>query len=164
MKKSIILILIIAVSFLFAQENKRKAPDFRLENIKGKTVTLKNYLGDGPVLLCFWATWCKPCVDELKAYQKIYKELSSKGMKMVAVSNDNERSMAKVKPFVKRKKLTFEVLLDPNRKVAKKYYANNVPHTVIIDKTGNIVYSHAGYKHGDEKKVKQIITDLLKEN
>jgi len=162
MRKSILLFLLLTCSFLFAQENVRKAPDFRLENIKGKTTTLKDFLGEGPVLICFWATWCKPCIEELKAYQKIYKKFSSKGMKMVAISNDSERSIAKVKPFVKRKKLSFNVLLDPNRKVAKKYYANNVPHTIIIDKTGNIVYSHAGYKHGDEKKVKQIITDLLK--
>lgn len=164
MKNIFTLFLIFFVFTSFAQESTRKAPDFKLENIQGKTKTLKNYLGEGPVLLCFWATWCKPCVDELKAYQKIYNKYSEKGMKMVAISNDNERSIAKVKPFVKRKKLTFEVLFDPNRKIAKKYYANNVPHTIIIDKSGNIVYSHAGYKRGDEKKVQKIITDLLNQN
>lgn len=148
---------------IFGQENSRKAPNFKLDNIEGKTVQLKDYLGEGPILVCFWSTWCKPCLEEIKIYHKMYKKYASKGMKMIAISNDNERSVAKVKPFVKRKKYTFDVLLDMNRKIAKKYYANNVPHTVVINKDGKIVYSHAGYKHGDEKKVKQIIKDLLNE-
>ena len=140
MQKTILFLFLISFTFLFAQEKGRKAPDFKLENIKGKSVSLQNYLNEGPVLICFWATWCKPCADELKQYLKIYKKFSPQGLKMIAISNDNERSLAKVKPYVKRKKLSCEVLFDPNRKVAKKYYANNVPHTVILDKSGNIVY------------------------
>lgn len=163
MKKILMISFILFGVMIFAQEGGRKAPNFKLDNINGETVQLNDYLGEGPVLVCFWATWCKPCLEELKKYNKTYKKYAENGLKMVAISNDNERSIAKVKPFIKRKGYSFDVLLDPNTKAAKKYYANNVPHTIIINKDGNIVYSHSGYKPGDEKKVIKILIDLLNE-
>jgi peroxiredoxin len=151
---------------IYAQETETPegtpAPNFILENIEGDLVELNELIGEGPILLSFWATWCKPCVEELVHFQKIYSENEPKGLQMLGISTDSERSVAKVKPFIKTKNYTFTVLLDTNSEVARLYYARAVPYTVIIDKNGSIVYSHLGYKKGDELKVKEIINRLIK--
>jgi len=164
--------LLLACSGLFffiqAQEKEtetvRKAPDFKLENIDGKFVELSKELGSGPILLSFWATWCKPCIEELTQYKTIYNEYESKGLKIFAISTDNEKTAAKVRPMVKSKGFPFTILLDPNSEVARKYYVPSVPYVVILDKLGNIAYTHLGYMKGDEIKVREKLDDLLIQN
>jgi cytochrome c biogenesis protein CcmG/thiol:disulfide interchange protein DsbE len=164
------LILLLSLSFLFVislypQEKKeqtnRSAPEFKLENIDGDYVSLKEELGNGPVLLSFWATWCKPCIEEMTKYKKLYEDFKDKGLKILAISIDDERTVAKVKPFVKSKRYPFTVLLDSNSEVARKYYAQNVPYSVLLDKTGKIVYTHLGYMKGDELKMQKKIDELV---
>jgi len=139
----------------------RKGPNFKAENLDGDIVELNAEVGDGPILLSFWATWCKPCIEELNEYKKIYEEYKDKGFKMYAISTDDERTVAKVKPFVKSKNYKFTVLLDTNSDVGRLYYAQSVPYSVIIDKKGYIIYSHLGYMRGDEVKVKDIISSEI---
>ena len=139
----------------------RKAPNFKLVNLDGKYVELDKETGGGPVLLSFWATWCKPCLEEMVEYNKIYEQYEDKGFTLLAISTDTEKSVAKVKPYIKSKGYNFPVLLDTNSEVARKYYAQQMPYTVLLDKSGNIVYSHLGYMKGDEQKVEKLITELL---
>ena len=160
MLKSLFLFLFLFATGLFAQDGQ-KAPDFSLENLEGETVALSDNTDSSVVLLSFWATWCKPCMEELPHIEKIYSELSGKGLKGYAISVDGERSVAKVEPFVKSKKMTIPVLLDTNGDVARLFYAKDVPHTVLIDKKGEVVYSHSGYKKGDEIQLKEKIIELL---
>ncbi len=161
MKIFLILLTVVVFSVsLFSQDNSegiRKGPDFTLENLDGDEVELNQEIGDGPILLSFWATWCKPCLEELNEYKQIYKEYKDQGFKMFAISTDDENSVAKVKPLVKSKGYSFPVLLDTNSDAVRLYYAQSIPYSVILDKKGMIIYSHLGYMRGDEVKVKQII-------
>ena len=166
MKKIIFVLIVLCFSSIgFSQsesEGIRKAPNFKLENLSGETVELNKEIGEGPILLSFWATWCKPCIEELSEYKKLYSDYKDSGFKMFAISTDNERTVAKVKPFVKSKNYDFPILLDTNSDVARLFYAQSVPFTVIVNKEGYIVYSHLGYMRGDEDNVKDKIENLLK--
>lgn len=166
--QKLILIFLIFTTMLLAQESENKlqgtAANFELEDMEGDIYELNNFLGKGPVLLSFWATWCKPCIEELKAYNKIYQEYKEEGFTIVAISTDSERSVAKVKPFISSMNYEFPVLLDPNSDVARQYYARVIPYSVMIDKEGNILYSHVGYSRGDELKVEEIVIKQLEKN
>lgn len=166
--KQILLVFLVftALSFLYAQEGEvlagKKAPGFKLEDLNGNLVSLKSIVGKAPVLVSFWATWCKPCAEEMAEYKKILKDYEVEGVKVVAVSTDNEKSVAKVKPYIKSKGYdSFIVLLDTNQEAARKYYASSVPYSVIIDIYGNVVYSHLGFIKGDEIKVREKLDQLL---
>ncbi|MBK7632041.1 MAG: TlpA family protein disulfide reductase [Ignavibacteriales bacterium] len=166
MKFLYLIIFVVFVSLPILAQNEedltgRKAPNFKLVNLSGKYVELNNETGNGPILLSFWATWCKPCLEEMAEYNKIYKEYKDKGFNLLAISTDTEKSVAKVKPYIKSKGYDFTVLLDTNSEIARKYYAQQMPYTVLVDKYGNIVYSHLGYMKGDEKKVEKLISELL---
>jgi len=165
MKALIIVVFLHFVSNIFAQNLKNdkilKSQNFILENLEGDFIELDQELGEGPVILSFWATWCKPCKEELKEYNKIYNKYVDAGLKLYAISIDNEKSVAKVKPYIKTNGFNFQVLFDSNSEIARLYYAQMVPYSLILDKKGNIVYSHLGYKKGDELKVENIVSELL---
>ena len=139
----------------------RKAPNFKLENIEGDYVELNQYLGKGPVLLSFFATWCKPCLEEMVENQKLYDEFKEKGFQLIGIATDDERTVAKVKPYVRSKHYTFPILLDTNSEVSRIYYAQAIPFTVLLDKNGTIVYSHLGYMRGDELQIKKRVKEML---
>ena len=166
MKILLLLTFVLIVSLpILAQDEEdltgRKAPNFKLINLDGKYVELNKETGNGPILLSFWATWCKPCLEEMAEYNKIYDQYRDKSFILLAISTDTEKSIAKVKPYIKSKGYEFMVLLDTNNEVARKYYAQQMPYTVLIDKNGNIVYSHLGYMKGDEQKVEKLISEML---
>jgi cytochrome c biogenesis protein CcmG/thiol:disulfide interchange protein DsbE len=166
-KLIIILLLFLFVINMKAQEKNgqtgRQAPNFQLINIDGDYSDLKSLLGDGPVLLSFWATWCKPCIEELTAYKKLYEDYKDKSFKIAAISIDDESSVAKVKPFIKSKRYPFIILLDTNSEAARKYYAQTVPYSVLINKSGEIIFTHSGYMKGDELILKREIDKIIKD-
>jgi cytochrome c biogenesis protein CcmG/thiol:disulfide interchange protein DsbE len=140
----------------------RQAPDFALDDVSGTTVRLTDLLGRGPILISFWATWCKPCLEELTELQKVYETYKDRGLTMLAISTDSEKSVAKVKPLVRGKGYTFTILLDTNAEVARQFYAQIIPFTVVIDRNGVIVSSHVGYKKGDELGVRRLLEELIR--
>jgi cytochrome c biogenesis protein CcmG, thiol:disulfide interchange protein DsbE len=157
--KKLIFVLLVLISASFAEE---PAKDFTLPNIKGENYTLSKNLNKGPILINFWATWCLPCKAEMNAYKKIYKKYKDKGLQVVSISVDDPRTVSKVKSAVRTNRYPFTILLDTNSEVFQLYQGTNPPLALIFDKDGKNVYSHTGYRKGDEKKVEEIIANLLK--
>ncbi|MFZ0390104.1 MAG: TlpA disulfide reductase family protein [Calditrichia bacterium] len=165
MKRTAILLLILfAATLLFAQEKSTEAteaPDFVLKDVNNKNFQLSDNLGKGPVVINFWATWCIPCIEEMKKMKNLYEEYSEKGVQFLAISVDDPKTAGRVKSFARSHRYPFTILLDTNNEVLRLYQGNVPPHTVLIDKKGNVVYSHVGYRLGDEKKLEEEIKKLL---
>ncbi|MAF26554.1 MAG: TlpA disulfide reductase family protein [Gemmatimonadota bacterium] len=139
-----------------------KAPAFKARDMNGEKVSLEGYLGKGPIVVDFWATWCKPCKKELPWLQKLHAKYEERGLQMVTVSIDQPKSSGKVKPYVRGRKYTFPVIMDPTQHVFRKLQGKgSVPYMVIIDADGSIRYRHTGYQPGFEKKLEKMILELL---
>ncbi len=140
-----------------------KAPDFKLENIKGKQVKLSDFLEKGLVILDFWATWCEPCKKELPKLSNI-QDIHKDKITVITISCDKPRNKDKAKTYIKSKKFNVVNLFDTKKNVQKLYNITNIPRTLIIAPDGTILYDHTGYQRGDEKHLEEIIEKWIKEN
>lgn len=152
-KISLILSFLVATTIAFAQT--KTVPPTDLKKLDGTTFNTKDLSNGGkPIIINFWATWCGPCVKELNTIADLYPDWQAEtGVKLVAVSIDDARNMAKVAPFVNSKGWDYEILLDPNSDFRRAMGVNNPPFTFVVDGTGNIVYQHNAYAPGDEEEL-----------
>lgn len=155
------LVIILTAGFAGAQDatTKKTLPSVNIKTLEGKTFNTRDIDNDGnPILISFWALWCKPCKKEMDAYSELYEDWQDEtGVKIYAVSIDDARSTAKVLPFVNGKGWEMEVLLDPNGDFKRAMNVNMIPHTFLLDGNGNIVYQHTSYYEGLEEEIYELV-------
>ena len=113
-----------------------------LKAMDGKTVTTDTLSNNGkPIIIDFFATWCKPCNRELNAINEVYEDwVEETGVKLIAISIDKAQDINKVKPMVDGYGWTYDVLLDPNSDLRRALGIQMIPYTLIVDGTGKVVY------------------------
>lgn len=162
MKKTIILTFLILVA-MAGLSNAQTFYDFTLPDLENNDVKLSTFVEKGPILIGFWATWCTPCKEEMKKLQAIYDKYKDKGFTYIAVNQDNQKSISKVKSFITSQGYTFIVLLDLDKKVIEAYGGkpDEIPYSVLISKDKEILSTHLGFKTGDENKIEAEIRTAL---
>jgi peroxiredoxin len=118
-------------------------PDFRLKTLAGGTVTLAEYRGR-PLLLNFWATWCKPCRGEMTDIIAAYNAHKDQALQVLAINLTDQERMKDVRTFVSEFQMPFPVLLDEKGKVRKSYALRGVPTSVFIDSSGVVRFVNPG--------------------
>jgi peroxiredoxin len=120
---------------LEADDRKREHPEFMLKDLSGKTWTFSELRGK-VVLVNFWATWCPPCRKEMPDLETLYERFGSKGFVVLGISDEEA---AKVEPFIRERKVSFPVLLDPGRKVNEMFVVEGIPKSFLYDREGKLV-------------------------
>ena len=153
---------IVALALSCATTASAQLPSAQLKDLTGKPVDTATLSNDGkPFVISFFATWCKPCLRELKAIREVYPDWQDEtGMKLIAISIDEAQNTAKVKPLVDAEGFEYEVLLDPNSDFARAMGVQNVPHVFIIDGQGRIAEQKMGYTDGSEAHLIEKIREL----
>jgi peroxiredoxin len=124
-----------ALSKMRTDDERREQADFTLQELNGKSWTLKELRGK-VVVLNFWATWCPPCRKEMPDLDALYRQFKDQGLVILAISDEEP---GKVKPFVAEQKVTYPILLDPGRKVNELFQIEGIPKTFVYDREGKLV-------------------------
>jgi thiol-disulfide isomerase/thioredoxin len=135
----------------------------RLPDLDGEEVELSSFLGRGPVILDFWATWCKPCLAAMPELHQLYEDLGPRGLQIVGINEDGPRNASKVKPFMRTHGYEFPVLLDLNREAQRRLQALALPTTMLLDADGVVVHNSFGYRPGEIDKLRELIEPMLPE-
>lgn len=148
-------ILLVGLMAICALAMSAQLPNVTLKDINGKTVQTGKISNNGkPIVISFWATYCKPCIRELKAIHEVYPDWQDEtGVKVILVSIDQGQDVNKVKPMVDGFGWEYEVLLDPNGDFKRAMNVQNVPHVFVLNGKGKIVYNHTSYVEGGEQDI-----------
>lgn len=164
-KKIALFIVLIAfqLNVATAQQADKQLPSVDIKTLEGMVFNTGDIANEGqPILISFWATWCKPCVKELDAINDLYIDWQDAyGLKIFAVSTDDSRSSSRVAPFANGRGWEYDILLDPNADFKRAMNVVNIPHSFLIDGEGNIVWQHTGYSDGDEYELEETIEALV---
>lgn len=136
------------------------APEFTLEDLSGKKISLKSLRGKA-VFLNFWATWCVPCRAEMPAMEKIHRKLKAEGFEVVAINFREDES--DVRGFVKELGLTFTVLLDKDGDVSEEYGAWSLPLSYFLNRRGEFVGKALGARDWAGEEAEAFLRELLDE-
>src|SRR3989344_436072 len=149
---------------LFFIQTGYKVPDVVLKSLEGKTVNSSTFSNNGkPYLICFFATWCKPCKNELDAISELYPEWQKEtGVKVIAISIDDPKTVNKIAPFVKSNDWDFEFYHDENMDLKRALNVICSPHLFLVNSDNNIVWQHNSYKQGDEDEIYSKIKECIK--
>jgi cytochrome c biogenesis protein CcmG/thiol:disulfide interchange protein DsbE len=169
MRSSCLFCLLLALAFMFvlpvgnspvlALEQGQAAPEIDLTDFNGRPVKLSDLRGK-VVVVDFWASWCAPCRESFPVFERLSKTYRDQGLVVLGVNVDNDPAAAK--KFLADVPVTFTVLADPSKKVAKAYEPKTMPSSYVIDRAGKVRFVHAGFKGSDAQKIEAEIKTLLK--
>ena len=136
------------------------APDFALRTLESQNIRLSEFRGE-VVLINFWATWCGACQQELTALDDLYAKYNRAGLVMLGVNIDDDAGRAA--EMVRKLKVSFPVLMDEHKEVARLYQLQDMPVTLLVDREGVVRVWYDNYKPGHEKQYLERVRELLKE-
>ncbi len=148
------LIFALLVTGLYAEQ---AAPDFTLKSLQGKTYTLSKLYKTKPVVIDFWATWCRSCGRALKELQELWLSSPDTLFYLISINEDNPSKISRVKSMVKSRGWKFPVLLDSQKKVKLMYKVMALPTLYVVDTTGKVIYFRVGYKPKEKNDVREVL-------
>jgi len=164
MKKLILTIAVIGIFTTLSLSQNRTLPSVEVKTLYGENINIQKIENSGnPIVISFWATWCKPCKKELNAIAEVYEDWQEEtGVKLIAISIDDARSMSRVAPYVNASDWDYEVYLDPNGNLKRAMGVSTIPHTFLLNSKNKIVWQHKGYVDGDEDELLEQIEKIAK--
>jgi thiol-disulfide isomerase/thioredoxin len=146
------------VPVLHPYKADKSPPDLVLSDLKGNVFDLDSSRKQ-VVLVNFWATWCRPCVEEIPSLSRLVDRMQGKPFKVVAV-NIGE-SAADIKKFVKSIPVNFDILLDSNGHAVRDWKVYAYPSNYLLDKNGQIQFSYRGALEWDAPEIVNTIETLF---
>lgn len=139
------------------------APHYTAQRMGGSPVALADHRGEA-VLLNVWATWCKPCREEIPALDSLYREFGPRGLVVVGVSIDVLTDTVRIAGFARELGATYPLWLDPEDRVSTTFRAIGVPATFLVDRDGVLRWSRMGAVHASDARLRAALDSSLSTN
>ena len=162
--KTTLISICLLIAFAFKQSGDHKIASATVKTLEGSSFKTENISNAGkPIILSFWATWCKNSITQYDNIAEDYSDWQKEtGVKLVSISTDDSRTSPKVVTMIKTKSWEYEFYLDINQEFKRAMTVNNCPHTFLVDGAGNIVWQQSGYSEGSEEELYSMIKTLAK--
>ena len=154
------LFLLGASAQAFAQDAIAPAPAIELPAEAGTPIALASLKGK-VVLVDVWASWCVPCKAAFPAYDELYRKYKDRGFEVLAVNVDEKRADAE--RFLRDRRHVLKVVFDPKGEAPLKFKVRGMPTSFLVDKRGNIRFTHEGFTTKDVALHERRIEALLAE-
>ncbi len=140
------------------------APVFAGQTTDNQKIDFAQLKGKKVVILDFWSIYCASCIEEMPRLSELHNDFKDKGLVVIGVNLDSFGTHRVVK-FMQgmENKIVFPVIIDKTRQIATSFNAMVLPTTLLIDASGKIRFYHVGYKPGDEKQLRSIVAQAVKE-
>ncbi|EQC51293.1 TlpA disulfide reductase family protein [Bacteriovorax sp. DB6_IX] len=176
--KYIILVAIIIVTALVVPENgylsAKKSDEVNkkhqhyeailksmdVKSLAGKSFDKKNLLSD-VVILNFWASWCKPCLEEFPSLVSLRKNYPTEKLKIIGINSDEDNVLKNIKKIQKKYNLNFDVVVDKNGSLTDKFMISAIPVSIIFH-NGKVIEVSQGAKDFDSEEFKEKIEPIIK--
>ncbi len=158
-KKLLVSLSVLTLTAISSTAFAAPATNFTLTDNNGAKINLSDYKGQ-VVYLDFWASWCGPCKQSFPAMNDFQKKYGAQGFKVIAVNVDENKQDAV--NFLKTTPAQFTVVYDSNQQVIKQYNVKSMPSSFLIDKQGNILETHQGFKLEEVAELDAKIQKALK--
>lgn len=142
--------------------------DFSSTTLEGESITLSDFQNQQVVVLDFWATWCKPCVNGMPGLQTLHEELGDRGVQILAVNVGEDAET--IQEFMQSEGYSFPVVMDPDRNIKDLFGVKGIPQLFVVDKEGNLRHSKvggpmsAGHGKSQAKKLGFLLEKLVQES
>lgn len=136
------------------------APAYAAFTMDGTPVALADLKGEA-VLLNVWATWCKPCREEIPALDSLHREFGPRGFRVVGVSIDVITDTTQIAGFARELGASYDLWLDPDDKVSTTFRAIGVPSTALIDRSGVLRWRHMGPVRANDPALRALLDSVL---
>jgi len=136
----------------------KPAPDFVLQDASGNSWKLSGLKGK-VVFVNFWATWCKPCRDEMPSMEALNKAMAGRPFQMLSIVFNDDLDMAN--SFARRLGATFPVLANPGPELTEAYMITGVPETFLVDADGILRYKFIGPYNWDTPEMRDLVQGLF---
>jgi len=142
-----------------AHAQGRTLPSAQVKTLTGKSVDVSTFSNNGkPMIVVAWEITCAPCLTEFSAIHKVYDTWQSEtGVKLVAVSVDDNRSSSRVLPMARTKGWKWDVYLDPNQEFKRAMSVPSCPYAFVLNGKGEVVWQKPGYVPGDETMLYEVV-------
>ena len=164
--KKLIIFMCLLLFFIQAQAQINGLPKVLLRKLDGSKIYASELGNHGkPFIISFWATWCKFCLSGLNTISTTYSRWREEtGVKLIAISTDRETKEGFVKSFVQKRKWPYEIYIDYKKGLYQHFKIREVPHTLIIDNNGQILWQKIGFNPGDEAEIIQAYRQITSPN
>ncbi|MFM1858369.1 MAG: Stage sporulation protein [Bacteroidota bacterium] len=141
---------------------QEQLPAVSIKSTSGKEISTQSFLdGNTPVVISFWATWCKPCLQELDAFNDLNETWKKETKaRIIAISLDDSRTASGIKKTLGLHDWSFDVFWDENQELKRALNITLIPHTIVVDKKGVIVKRYTAYIPGNEEKILELLKTL----
>ena len=165
--KPIILLFLFSLSLLTAEDKEvlnTVVPDEKIRMINGEFSELKNYVGNGPLLLEFWTTWCPNCPKQMGYLSDLADHFKNSGLQVLGVNLNAPKIVNKVKPYIQTKNFSYDIAIDPEFRLGEYFGVKSIPTLIMVNTKGEIINRYVGYSPGQEEDYVRDISKYFEEN